>query len=481
MNKLKSLAGETALYGLGSIVPRVLNFFLVILHTRVFLPDTYGIYINLYAWVAFLNIIYLFGMETAYFRFATKEGANEPNVFRTAQTFVVLVGIILTAGLIALAPMAAGYFQVEGHPEFIVWLSILMLVDAVVAIPFARLRLQKRPLMFASAKVINVAIVIGLNFYFLLVAYDPAIGIGYPILANLIANVFYVFFFLTTLIKWRPLWDRQVMASMFTYAWPIMLMGLAGMTNEMFSRLTLGWWLPDGFYPGKDAQHALGVFGACFRFSVIVNVAVQAFRFAAEPFFFSQATDKKSPALFAKVNHYFLVVCMFIVVGIMVNLDLLKYLIDKEYWDGLVIVPYLLYGYVFLGLYYNLSVWYKLTDKTYFGTIITLFGVAITLSLNYILIPIYGYLGSSWATLACYSIMAVTSYFLGQKYFPVPYPIGKALEYFGLSIVLIAIAGSFAITNQWIATLFHLTLMVIYMGYTWLRERASWNPSGPIS
>lgn len=471
MSKLTKLAGETALYGLGSIVPRVLNFFLVILHTRIFQPAEYGVYINLYAWAAFLNILYLFGMETAYFRFATKAGADEPAVFRSVQTFIVIVGILITLPLVGLANPIAGYFELPSHPEFITWLALLMFMDALVAIPFARLRLQKRGKAFVAAKLVNVLLVIGLNLYFLLLRYDPSVGIGFAILANLLANAFYLFFFSRTLLQWRPKWNGGLMVEMFGYAWPIMLMGLAGMTNEMYSRLTLEWWLPEGFYPGKDATYALGVFGACFRFSVIINVAVQAFRFAAEPFFFSNAADKNSPELFARVNHYFIVVCSFILLSVVVNLDWLKYLVDAQYWEGLPVVPYLLFGYLFLGVYYNLSIWYKLTDRTYFGTIITLLGMVITIGLNYILIPYFGYVGSSIATLGCYFSMAAVSYALGQRYFPIPYSVAGALTYLSLTIGLILVSYQVTFTNPYIAFLFHGLLMLVFLAVAYLREK----------
>lgn len=471
MSKLKKLAGETALYGLGSIVPRVLNFFLIMLHTRVFHPDEYGIYTNLYAWVAFLNILYLFGMETAYFRFATKVGADEPGIFRSSQTVVVVIGLLLTLPLIFFSGPIASMAGVGGHPGYITWLALLMFMDGVVAIPFARLRLQKKASLFVAGKLINVALIIGLNLYFLLVVYDPSIGIGYAILANLLANSFYLILFAGTLIRWRPTWNPSLAKEMFEYAWPIMLMGLAGMTNEMYSRLTLTWWLPDGFYPGRDSDFALGVFGACFKFSVIINVVVQAFRFAAEPFFFSNAADKNSPDLFARVNHYFIVVCGFIVVSVTVHLDWLKYLIDQEYWEGLTIVPYLLFGYLFLGVYYNLSVWYKLTDKTYFGTLITVLGMILTIALNFVLIPILGYVGSSLATLGCYSFMAMLSYVLGQRYYPIPYSVSGAFFYLALSVMLILACSAMPIVNPYLSFLFHCGLMLVYFIAAYIREK----------
>jgi O-antigen/teichoic acid export membrane protein len=479
MSKLRTLASETALYGLGSIVPRVLNFFLIALHTRVFHPGELGLYTNLYAWVAFLNIVYLFGLETAYFRFATRPGANEADVFRSAQTFVLTLGILLTGLILFFARPAAAYFGIPDHPEFIQWLGLVMWVDAAVSIPFARLRFQKKAKQFVIAKVTNVALVIGLNLYFLLVIYDPAVGIGFPILANLLGNTFYLLFFASTLIQWRPLWDKVTLREMFNYSWPILLMGLAGMTNEMFSRLTLGWWLPEGFYPGRDTDYAWGVFGACFKYATIINVAVQAFRFAAEPFFFSNAQDKNSPELFARVNHYFIIVCSFMTLSVVIHLDWLKYLIDPPYWEGLVVVPYLLFGYVFLGVYYNLSIWYKLTDRTYVGTAITVLGMLVTVGLNYLLIPVAGYLGSGWATLACYGVMAITSYALGQKYYPIPYAVGGALFYLGLTVLCINLARWITFDQPWVSFSFHTALMGVFALIVFVREKRTWMKSTP--
>ncbi len=475
MNKMKTLAGETALYGLGSIIPRTLNFFLVVLHTRIFLPADYGIYINLYAWVAFLNVIYLFGMETAYFRFATKEGADEEKIFRVTQTFVIVISLLLSVLIIIFSGPIAEKFKLPNHTDFIMWLGILMFVDAAVSIPFARLRLQKKAGKFAAAKLVNVAIQVGLNLYFLLFAFDPSVGIGYILLANLIANLFYLLFFSRTLINWRPAWDRQLFISMFPYAYPVMLTGLAGMTNEMFSRITLERWLPENFYPGKSSEYALGVFGACFRFSVIMSLAVQAFRFAAEPFFFSNANNKNSPALFAKAHHYFTIVCCFILLSVVVNLDILKYLLDETYWEGLGIVPILLVGYMFLGMYYNFSVWFKLTDKTYYGTLITAGGALLTIVLNFLLIPVFGYMGSSWATLLCYFAMAMTCYGLGQKYFPIPYRIANGFWYLFFTFLLIRASQKLNIPDLIWSVSFHAFLILLFMLIVYWRERKYWN------
>jgi len=421
-SKIKNLAGETLLYGLGNMVPRLLNFFLFPIHTLFFRPEEYGVFTYLMSIVAVLNIVYTFGMETAYFRFATKPGADEKKVFNAAQTIVVCISALLTLSFILFSSSFADMLNMRRHENYIVWLSVIMFIDNVVSIPFARLRLQKKPVQFAFFRISNVVILTGLNLYFLYVIFDPQIGISYIFLANLIANTFYLIFFFKTLTGWRPAYDHEISSSMVRYSYPVMLTGLAGMTNEFFSRLALESWLPENFYPGKSSAYALGVFGACYKFSVLMNLAVQAFRMAGEPFFFSQASDRNSTQLFAKVNHYFIIVCCIILLSVSINLDVLKlFFKNPEYWEGMIIVPPLLLGYLFFGVYSNFTIWFKLTDKTYYGTIITIGGVLLTIIFNVILIPIAGYYGSSWATALVYFSMMVACYFFGQKYYPIPY------------------------------------------------------------
>jgi O-antigen/teichoic acid export membrane protein len=259
---------------------------------------------------------------------------------------------------------------------------------------------------------------------------------------------------------------------MFSYAFPIMLTGLAGMTNEMFSRITLEWWLPKNFYPGQSDEYALGIFGACYKYAVLMNLAIQAFRFAGEPFFFSNAADKNSPELFAKVNHYFIIVCCLLLLGVGINLDILKVLTDEQYWVGLNIVPILLLGYLFLGIYYNLSAWFKLTDKTHYGTIISIGGAVVTILANYLLIPIAGYLGSSFATVICYFLMAATCYILGQKFYPIPYKVTAGMAYIIVTIILVYFVNSIKIDNQFLALGFHGIIIIAYLAIAYLIEKA---------
>ena len=475
MNKLKTLAGETALYGLGSMLPRMLNFLLVPLHTvNMFSRAEYGEITKLLSIVAFVNVVYMFGMETAFFRFATRPGADPKRVFNLAQTGVLLISIPLSIVFYVFAPAIASALGIGAHPEFIQWLTVIMLIDATVAIPFAQLRLQKRPILFASAKLVNVGVLMALNYYFLKLNFDPNVGIGYVFLANLLANALYILFFIKTLAQFRPAFDKELTPAMLKYAYPVMLTGVAGMTNEMFSRLTLDWWLPENFYGTISNEDALGVFGASYKYAVFMNLGIQAFRYAAEPFFFSHATSKNSPELFAKVNHFFTIAGCFVLLGVAINLDLFQYLIGSEFRIGLTIVPILLLAYLCLGIYYNMSIWFKLTDRTYMGTLITVFGAVLTIAANYFLIPLYGYTGSSYAALICYASMMGVCYLLGQKYHPIPYKLGSELIYAILAFVLIWVSSMIPAVVQWMATMAHLALMALFLLVVYLKERSYW-------
>ena len=472
MGKIQRLAGETVLYGLGSILPRFLSFLLVRLHTNVFSPEEYGIITKVYAYVAVVNIVFIFGMETAYFRFASKAGVEEKKIFNLAQTVVIAISTLLSLAFILLANPISDTLSIPGRSDLVVWLVLIMFIDAIAAIPFARLRLQKKATRFAAGKLLNIGILVGLNLFFLKYSTTYIPDVSLVILANLAANAFYLFFFAPTLLNWRPTYDKSISPVMYSYAYPIMITGLAGMTNEMFSRITLEKWLPEGFYGARSEEYALGIFGACYKLAVLMNLAIQAFRYAAEPFFFSNASEKNSPQLFARVNHYFVIVCCIILLSVSINLDILKYFLgDPAYWEGLRIVPILLLAYLFLGVYYNFSVWFKLIDKTYYGTLITIIGVIITIVANYILIPLSGYEGSAVAALLCYAGMTGICYFLGQRFYPIPYSITKGMGYIIFTMALVYAVSAVEIEGQINATAFHLAVIITYLIVIYFIER----------
>ena len=471
MTALRKLAGDTLLYGLGSMIPRFLVFILFPVHTHVFEPGEYGVFTYLMAIVAFMNVVYTFGMETAYFRFATKPGADPAKVFNIALTAVGTISFVLSASFILASSSLSDLL--DARQDHIIWLSVILFIDNVSSIPFAKLRLEKKALRFALFRLINAAVFIGLNLYFFYVAFDPAIGIGYIFIANIASASLYLIYFLKDFARWRPTFDRQIFPEMVGYSYPIMLTGLAAMNNEFFSRVSLERLLPDNFYPGRSSEYAVGILGACTRLAVLMNLTVQAFKMAAEPFFFSQAGEKDSPALFARVNHYFTVFCCLILLGVGINLDVLKYLMDEAYWEGIIVIVPLLLGYMLLGIYYNLTVWYKLTDKTYYGTIITIGGAALTILLNFLFIPIAGYLGSAWASAAVYGVMTIACYLLGQKYYPIPYHVTRDVMYIGLTTLLVYGVNSISPADLTISIPLHAGVVLLWCLAVYLLERRS--------
>ncbi|MEQ8580325.1 MAG: lipopolysaccharide biosynthesis protein [Marinoscillum sp.] len=448
MGQLRQLASQTVVYGASSVLGRVLNYLLVPLYTAVFSPEDYGVVTELYAFVAFLNIVYTYGFETAYFRFATKSN-DARHYFNVAQTSLITTSVLFSAALILFSEGIASLLEYPGQGKYVVWLALVLAIDAIVAVPFARLRLEGKALRFATFKLGNIGLNIGLNIFFLVfcpwwlaqfpdssiwLIYFPQLGVGYVFISNLIANGFYLLFFAPWLIRMKLLMGRDWKVMML-YAAPLLVMGFAGVTNEMLSRVLLKYWLPVGFYPGQSNQEILGVFGACYKLSVFMTLAVQAFRYAFEPFFFSKSADKNSPELFAKVMHGFIIFGSFswLVISLVLQDLAPLFLRQSSYLSALDIVPWLLGGGLFLGVYFNLSVWYKLTDQTKYGAWITILGSLVTIGLNFALIPVLGYMGSAMTTFLSYLLMVCMSYVIGQKHYFVPYKTGKGLFYMALA------------------------------------------------
>ncbi|MEL6561196.1 MAG: polysaccharide biosynthesis C-terminal domain-containing protein [Bacteroidota bacterium] len=448
MNPLKKLAGQTVIYGVSTIVGRLLNYLLVPLYTDVFKEGEYGIVTDFYAYVAFFNVLYLFGLETTFFRLANKPSADRKLVYNQIQTLVVVNAFVITGLLVIFASSIVEILGYPGQEIYIYILASVMMIDAVVAIPFARLRLEGKAKRFAITKIINIVVVILLNLFFivwcpilladgfsgfLLTFYDESVGVGYVFISNLIANALYLLLLADLLFKTKPTIATNSLKSVFAYATPIMFLGLAGVTNEMLSRAMLKYRLPDGYYEGMTSLDALGVFGACYKLSVFMVLAIQAFKYAAEPFFFKGAENKESPALFAKVMNGFIVFASLLLLAVVANLDFIAgiFLRSDVYLKALPTVPWLLLGGLFLGVYYNLSVWFKLTDRTMYGAYISGAGALMTIVLNWLFIPAYGYMASAVITSAIYFFMSGASYLIGQKFYTVPYQIGRGLAYIG--------------------------------------------------
>ena len=484
MSIFRKLAGQTAIYGLSSVLGRMLNYLLVPLYTAVFLPGEYGIVTELYAYVAFLNILYIYGLETAYFRFSEK---GDSKYFDLAFTSILFTSVVLSGVLWIFSETIANLLQYPNQGNLVRWLSAILAIDAIVAIPFARLRKEGKAKTFAVFKLSNIGLNILLNLFFILFCpwflenhpdhflsfvYDPSIGVGYVFLSNLIANAAYLIFFVPLWGKVRIRFASDEWKKMMNYAWPILIIGFAGVTNEMLSRAILKYRLPEGYYSNYTNLEILGIFGACYKLSVFMTLAVQAFRYAFEPFFFAQAQEKNSPAIFSKVMTYFVLFTSFswLVFSIFMNQYAPIFLRQSSYLEALNAVPWLLGGGLFLGVFYNLSLWYKLTDKTLYGAYISLLGAFVTLILNWALIPLYGFMGSAYATFISYLIMVIISYLWGRRHYAVPYEISKIIFY-------IALAGSGIVLNEYLGGTLTVSLLIaaLFLTLSFLFEKKNFS------
>ncbi|GAB3987766.1 oligosaccharide flippase family protein [Spirosoma daeguense] len=502
MSTFKKLASDTALYGVSTILGRLLNYALVPIQTYAFAkPAAMASNVELYSWIGVLLVVYTLGLETAFFRFIARSkdqpAAEKQRIFNQSLSIVVCISLISSIFLIILAPQITVWLDFPGQERFIRWSAMLVAIDAVVAIPFARLRAENRAREFVGAKITNIVIVVILNVFFLVLAkdisegkylsdlrsiaqriYDPEIGPGYIFLANLIGNALYFLIIRKAFAGFSFELNGTQSRALVAYAFPIMLTNLASVLNLLTDRLFLRHFLPEGFYPGLSSETVLGIYGNCLKLSVFMALAIQSFKFAADPFFFSQAEDKNAPSLLANVTKWFIIVCVLIWVGVSLNLDLIGtiFLRSKAYRLGLDVVPFLLLGNLLLGVYYNISFWFKLKDKTQFGTLITVVGTLATIGLNLILIPRMGYMGCAVAFLASSFIMMVLCYVLGEKYYPVPYDVRSATTYILAAGLLIWGSWQFPIANLWIAVPVHLGLFGLFLLLILLLERSSLRP-----
>ncbi len=486
---LKKLAGQTALYGGSTILGRILTYVLVPFHTSIFEDAAqYGEITELYTYVAFFNVFYTFGMETAFFRFVSQShSTHSPQyIYRTACTAVFLISTVSSGLLIINADAIAAVLGYPGIGHIIRWLAVILWVDAIVAVPFARLRIENRPLRFAVTKISAIGLTVFLNFLFLLWLpqlqlsyewlawfYESDVGVGYVFLANLIGNAIIPFMLWPYLkdIRFRLQW--QTFRPMLWYAFPIFVMGIGGMVNENIEKLLLNDLLPTNFYPDTTPQQALGAYGACFKLTVFMTLAIQAFRYAGEPFFFSNAQDKNSPALFAQVMHYFTVFSILILVGVSVNVNMIGtlFLRNSAYWGALYVVPFLLFAKLLAGIYMNLSIWFKLSDKTYFGTIISVIGAIITITGNLLLIPVLGYLGSAVASIACYLVMCLVCYYYGKKYYPIPYNFVPTFWYLLAALILIYASFRIEIDSTLLQNVVNISIAVTFAAAVFFLEK----------
>ncbi|WP_209330220.1 lipopolysaccharide biosynthesis protein [Lunatimonas salinarum] len=492
MGQLKKLASQSAVYGISSILGKTINFLLIPLYTGYLQKEDLGSFTMIYALIAFLNVLFTFGMETAYFRFATGKGLPAERVYHNTQSLVGLVALTLGSVVYLLSEPLAAVLDYPGKEHLFKWVAFILTIDALLAIPYAKLRMEGKALAFALIKLSNILLNVGFNFLFIVVAYHiyvgdwlpglkpwvltvyrPDWGVDYILLANVLANA------LMLPLLWyysRPVrvrLEREILKPMWSYAYPLMFMGLAGVINEVFSRGLFEFALPDGFYQGLSKREAGGIFGANFKLAIFMNLIIQAFKYAAEPFFFQQTENKESPAVYAKVMHWFIIFCTFLMVVVSVNLDLIGRLFFQSpgYETGLGIVPMLLLGYLFLGIYYNLSIWFKITDRTSYSFYITAIGAVITVVIILTLVPVWGFFGGALSTLGSYFVMTVICYLIGQKHFKIPYNVGKGIWLLAISFAFSYLGFWVDTGNNWLNFVIHNSFVVVYGAILFLMEK----------
>lgn len=476
LNPIKQLAGETAIYGLGTIVPRLLNYFLVPLYTYVFTQEEYGRITELYAWVAILMVILTYGMETAFFRYAELE-KNARKVFNTATTSVLITSIAFVLVIVLFINEIASAIHYDDNNEYIILLALIVAIDAFTALPFAFLRYKNEAKRFALIKVISVAVNILLNLFFILVF--PRLGIDFQndllsfnvssliivvFIANLVSSLASLLLLIPELRNFKIGIDKRLFNKLLLYGLPILIIGIAGMINEVSDKILLRYFLPED----QNAEAQIGIYGASYKLAILMMLFIQMFRYAAEPFFFRESSKKDAKEIYSKVMTYFVIFTLFIFLIVSLYIDIFKYFIGPAFWIGLQIVPIILVAKMFLGIFYNLSVWYKLTNKTIYGAVISIIGALITVILNIILIPKIGYLGSAWANFACYFSMMVISYFWGKRIYKIQYQLKKIIIYsilaFGLYFISLALktySGSYSILISTIL-IFVFGLVIFY-------------------
>jgi len=484
LNPLRQLLGQTAVYGFGTVVPRLLNYLLLTpFFTRIFEVGEYGVVTELYAYVVFLMIILTYGMETGFFRYAQiKSNINE--VFSTSLLSLLLTSAVFVLLVIVFSARIADVIGYSEHPEYIIWISLIVVSDVIMAIPFARLRLENKATKFALIKIAGVAVNISLNFIFLYFIprmgdsvpgwiyriYSDSLGVGYVFISNLVASCFTLLLLSGTIARLKFQINLGLWTEMLKYSYPLLISGLAGTVNEALDRILLKHLIPEQTY----ALEQLGIYGANYKIAVLMTLFIQMFRYASEPFYFGQARKKDALALFAEVMKFFVIAGLVIFLAVNLYLDVFKHFIGSKFHEGLHIVPVVLFANLLLGIFFNLSIWYKLNNLTKYGAMITIVGASITFLLNWFLIPVFGYVASAWAHVACYGSMVLLSWAIGRKHYPVPYNISRLAVYFVIAGMLFTTGKLTTLDNIIIDLVKNTALLAVFSIIVFLLEKRSW-------
>lgn len=452
MANLKTLFKDTALYGMSSIVGRFLNYLLVPLYTAKIAASSggYGVITNVYAYTALLLVILTFGMETTFFRFVNKEGANPMRTYSTVLIMVGSVALLFVALVLAFINPVSSFMGYSAHEEYVAVMAACVAIDAFQCIPFAYLRYKHRPWKFVALKMLFIVLNITLNIVYFVVLpamysnpsthgfaaslYDPNVGVGYVFRLNLFCTAIITFFFWKELTGFRWVFDKILFRKMLSYSWPILLLGITGILNQTADKI-----LFPIVSPGAEGHVQLGIYGAAAKIAMIMAMITQAFRYAYEPFVFGSAKEKGSRDTYAKAMKYFIIFTLLAYLVVVGYLDVLKYIIGRDYWEGLKVVPVVMAAEIMMGVYFNLSFWYKLIDKTIYGAWFSGVGCVVLVLINVLLIPKYGYMACAWAGVAGYGTAMLLSYFVGQKKYPINYPLKSITVYICIAALFTAI------------------------------------------
>lgn len=474
MAGLKSLAKDTVIYGLSSILGRFLNWCLVPLYTIMFVSQDYGIVTYLYSYVALVLVILTYGMETGFFRFANSDRYKNPlEVYSTSLISLAVTSLAFILGVTLFIEPISAAIELAMHPDFVLIMAITVAIDAFSSLPFAYLRYQNRALRFATLKLIGIGVNIGLNLFFILLCpylwsvapeliswfYNPNYGIGYIFVANLISTLVTLVLLIPELIV-RYNFNGELLKRMLRYSFPLLILGIAGIMNQTIDKILFPYLYSDS----SAALSELGIYGANYKVAIIMVMFIQAFRFAFEPFIFSQSKQGRgSKESYIAAMKYFIIFSLLIFITVVYYIDIIKYFIAPSYFSGLKVVPIIMLAELFMGIVFNLSLWYKLTDQTQWGMYFSLIGLAITIGLNILLVPIFGYMGCAWSAFSCYLVMMILSYSIGKRRFPINYDIKNALFYAVITAIFYAVGVLPEIENEILRLAYRTLLLAIYI------------------
>lgn len=475
MSTIKHFLKDTLIYGLATVLPRVINFLLVKIHTDALPASSYADNTNFYIWAGLLAVILTYGMETSFFRFYNSENKKD-SIVSTSFIGITITTFLFVILAYSFSDFFTNIFDFEENPLRLKLLIAILAIDTLSIVPFAYLRATNKSISYATIKLVNVFVIVVINLLFLKYIpiyleqgaklpeiiqsnYDLTPKVNYIFIANLVGSAISFLLLVPYLLKFKISFDLVLLKKMLNYGWPILIAGIAYVINENLDKYLIGKMMD---------KEAMGIYAAVYKLAIFMNLYIMAFKLGAEPFFFNQSSKENAKEIYAQILKYFTIIGSFALLGIIVFIDILKHFINENYWSALAIVPIILLANLFLGIYHNLSVWYKLTDKTRFAMYFSLLAAVVTIVVNLIFIPIIGYMASAWATLLAYGSMVIASYFYGKKYYPVTYEIKKILNYIVISVVLSSI--SFLYFRDQL--LISIGMMLLFGGYIFWNEQA---------